>query len=123
MMGIQIKMLKFTKPIKIYTFKTDNKVKLSFRISDNCVWNEWITIEHFHYICDNWNKGDGVQGLETNMGKVWWEHRDRGPRPECKPEDFVAIDFSDWSFRISTQDMKDLVKEFYMQLSNKNHWD
>ena len=122
-METQTKMLNFTKPIKIYTFKDEGRVKLSFRISDNCVWNEWISIEHFQYICNNWNKEDGVQGLETNMGRVWWEHRNCGPRPECKPADFVAIDFSDWSFRISTDDMHSLVADFNTQLTTKNHWD
>lgn len=113
--------LEFTQPIKIYTFKKENKVKIAFKISPNCVWNEWITIEQFHYICDNWK--EGVEGFETNMGKVWWEHRNCGPRPECKPADFVAIDFSDWSFRISTKEMNELVHTFYMQLNGQNHWD
>lgn len=117
----QTDILEFTKPIKIYVFKSTNEVKLSFLISAHCVRDIWMSIEHFKHICDNWRTG--VSGLETDAGKFWWEHRTCGPRPECEPADFVAISWSDWNFRISTAFMKELVDEFNNQITMSNHWD
>lgn len=110
-----------TKPIKIYVFKIAQEVKISFRISDYCALTKNMSMQNFQYICDNWKKG--VQGLETSAGKFYWYHSDTGPRPECEPADFVAINFGDWSFRISTNEMEDLVEEFHLQCNTKMHWD
>ena len=113
--------LEFTAPIKLYTFKSEGRVKLSFLIAPHCVRDIWMSISHFQHICDNWQTG--VAGLETDAGKFWWEHRQHGPRPECQPADFVAISWSDWNFRISTRCMFALVDEFKQQLKAVNHWD
>lgn len=121
MMGIKIDMIKFSTPIKIYVFKDQKEVAVSFKVTETCVFRKWIKQEQFQYIMDNWR--EGVEGYETDMGKVWWSHRDRGPRPLCPPADFVAIDFGDWSFRITTKEMEELEKEFERQKITKNHWD
>lgn len=113
--------LEFTAPIKIYVFKNENRVKISFMLSPHCVMGRWISIEDFGYICENWRTG--VEGIETDMGRVWWSHRDCGPRPECLPADFVAISFNDWDFRISTEFMQQLEHTFHQQLTGENHWD
>lgn len=113
--------LEFTSPIKIYTYKQEQKVSVNFMISPHCVLTKWISLQDFEYICDNWQTG--VEGIETDMGRVWWSHRNTGPRPECKPADFVAVSFSDWNFRISTEFMRQLEQEFRRQLNSKNHWD
>jgi hypothetical protein len=113
--------LEFTAPIKIYVFKQDQEVSVSFLVSPHCVITRWTSLADFKYICDNWRTG--VEGLETNMGRIWWSHRDVGPRPECQPADFVAISFGDWNFRIGTEFMKSLEQEFYRQLNSQNHWD
>lgn len=118
---ILVDMINFDLPIKIFVFKDDSEVKVCFKISDTCVLNKFISIEDFQYICNNWR--NGVNGLETNMGKVWWEHRTSGPRPKCESADFVSINFGDWSFRITTLEMEQLVQEFNIQLIAKNHWD
>lgn len=122
MMDMNTDILEFTKSIKIYTFKDEGKVKISFKISSNCVYSDWISIKDFTNICTNWKQGF-EDGIETAMGKVFWEHRNCGPRPYREPADYVAIEFNDWSFRISTQEMIELVSEFNTQLTSKNHWD
>lgn len=113
--------LEFTDPVKIYVFKEQQEVSVSFLVTSACVITRWISLKDFQYICDNWRTG--VQGLETNMGRVWWSHRDTGPRPECMPADFVAISFGDWNFRISTEFMTQLESTFRQQLNQENHWD
>lgn len=113
--------LEFTSPIKIYVFKNENTVKISFLITPACVMDKWVSIDQFDYICKNWQPG--VNGLETDNGRVWWEHRTVGPRPECLPADFVAISWGEWNFRISTDAMTQLSQEFYQQLGQKNHWE
>ena len=113
--------LEFTDPIKIYTHKDKGEVSISFMVTPRCVINDFMLIEHFQYICDNWRTG--VEGLETDMGKIWWSHRRFGPRPVMDPADFVAISFKDWNFRITSEEMERLVDTFHYQLNNKNHWD
>lgn len=113
--------LEFSDPIKIYVFKDQGEISISFMISPGCVINKDMSIADFQTICDDWRTG--VEGLETDMGKVWWSHRRFGPRPDMNPADFVAISFNDWNFRITTQEMEQLVETFNYQLNNKNHWD
>lgn len=114
--------LPFTLPIKLFVFKNEDAVQLSFRMSDSMVITDRISIAHMDTICKEWNNG-GVNGLETNMGRVWWEHRNCGPRPECKPANFVAITFGQFNFRLKVTEMEELVKEYKRQKTTKNHWD
>jgi len=109
------------KPIKIYVFKRAQQVKISFRVTDYCAIHRYMSIHNFIFICDNWRSG--VEGLETAEGKYYWYYSPCGPRPECEPAEFVGINFGEWSFRISIQDMEYIVNEFNYQLNNKMHWD
>lgn len=111
----------FTRAVKIYVYKDKNEVSVNFRISDNCVYSDMMTLSQFQYIIDNWQQGH--EGIETSMGKVYWERRRLGPRPEQAPCDFVAINFFKWCFRITTEEMFEVEKDFYRQLKGKNHWD
>lgn len=113
--------LEFNDPVKIYVFKNENRVKISFLITPTCVLDKWVSIDQFDHICKNWNTG--VCGLETDGGRVWWEYRTAGPRPECKPAAFVAISWGEWNFRLSVGFMEQLSNTFYQQLSGKNYWD
>ena len=114
--------LPFKETIKLYVFKKENAVQLSFRFSDNAVFTDRLSIPDMHIICNEWDNG-GVNGIETWMGKVFWEKRDCGPRPDCKPADFVSIQFNKWNFRLTIEEMNNLVKEFNKQLNSANHWD
>ena len=67
-----------------------------------------------------WNNG-GFKGIETWMGKTWWELRTCGPRPEQLPANFVAISFKDWNFRITLEFMEELSKEYTRQLAGTMH--
>ena len=120
-MPLSNSIIPFTAPIKLYVFKEENTVSLNFRISDSCVHTDKMSIAHFEQIASDWKIG--VSGLETWMGKVWWEYRKCGPRPEQIPAEFVAISFSNWHFSISVSDMEDLVAEFELQQNNVNMWD
>ena len=63
----------FSDPIKIYLFKDEQLVKVSFKISDYVVTNRDITQESFEHILENYNVDDGVQGIEMHdNGKIWW---------------------------------------------------
>ena len=114
--------LPFKNTLKIYVFKKENAVQLSFRLSDNAVFTDKVSIPDMHIICKEWNNG-GVNGIETWMGKVFWEERKVGPRPECNPASFVAIQFNKWNFRLTIEEMNNVVKEFNKQLNGANHWD
>jgi hypothetical protein len=114
---------KMSKPVKIYVFKDEDSVKLSFRVTDYSNFSRWMTIDQFRHIAENWDKDEGVQGLETKNGKYFWYYSDSGPRPERVPASFVVCNINGWSLRWSKQDQIDLVNEFYHQLENKNHWD
>jgi len=114
--------LPFKNTLKIYVFKKENAVQLSFRLSDNAVFTDRLSIPDMHIICKEWNNG-GVNGIETWMGKVFWEERNVGPRPECKPASFVAIQFNKWNFRLTIEEMEDTIDQFKRQLTGKNHWD
>lgn len=113
----------FDKPIKIYVFKDEDEVSVSFRITDVVTINRNFTIAEFYQIVREW-RDPGVSGMETeDEGKIWWEWRDCGPRPECEPADFVAVSFGGWNFRFETEVMEDICAEFIKQLNTKNHWD
>ena len=114
--------LPFTSPIKLYVAKDENAVHLSFRVSDNLTFNEKISITHMNMVMSEWNNG-GFKGIETWMGKTWWELRTCGPRPEQLPANFVAISFKDWNFRITVEFMEELIKEYTKQLAGTIHLD
>lgn len=110
-----------TEPVKLYVFKREKRVKLSFRVTDYCAIHRHMSIYNFQYICENWLKG--VEGLETEEGKWYWYYSPCGPRPEQEPCEFVGINFGEWSFRINVQQMMALVDTFQFQMNNKMHWD
>ena len=114
--------LPFKDTLKLYVFKKEHAVQLSFRISDNSVFTDRVSIQDMKIICKEWNNG-GVNGIETWMGKVYWEERKSGPRPECKPASFVAIQFNKWNFRLTIEEMNNVINEFNRQLTSDNHWD
>jgi hypothetical protein len=114
----------FSDPLKIYLFKDDKTVKVSFKVTDYIVTNREFKQEDFEYILENWKIGEGVQGLEMKHdGKVWWYHSAFGPRPECIDANMVCINFSRFSFRISEQEMQRISDNYYHQKSNVMHWD
>ena len=113
--------LPFTDTIKLYVYKQQNEVGLSFRITDRCVLNKHMSLSNFEYIINNWQTG--VEALETDMGRVWWELRTVGPRPNREPADFVAINFGEWSFRLTIDEMQKLMLDFNTQINSVNHWD
>ena len=118
------KRIPFTAPIKIYYFKDEAAVSCSFMITEYVVLKCEFTEKEFDYICEHWNVDDGVQGLRTEHNhKIWWERRTVGPRPDKKDCDHVVIDVRDFNFRIETQDMEDVVREYYFQKNNAMHWD
>lgn len=110
-------------PVKMYVFKDAQEVKVSFRITDYCVINRTMTIEQMQTICDNWDVGEGIQGMKIDGGKIFWYRSRSGPRPEQIPADFVVINTYPFSLRISTPEMRKLVENFKYQLNNKMHWD
>lgn len=109
------------KPVKLYVFKDEDKVKISFRLSDYANVSKQMSIEHFRYICDNWETG--VEGLETYGGKFYWYYSDCGPRPDCPPSKHVQVNVSGFSFRLSVPTMHSIVADFEYQVNNKMHWD
>ena len=115
----------FYDPLKIYLFKDKKKVKVSFRITDYIVTNREFKQEDFEYILENWNIGEGVQGniRDIDDNKIWWFHSKFGPRPECRPANFVGINFNRYSFRISVQEMELMKNTYFHQKTNKMHWD
>ena len=103
-------------------FKKEHAVQLSFKLSEQAVFTDRVSIKDMEIICQEWNNG-GVNGIETWMGKVYWEERKVGPRPDCKPASFVAIQFNKWNFRLTIKEMEDVINEFNKQLKGDNHWD
>jgi len=117
-----IDFLPFDNTLKIYVFKKEHAVQLSFKLSEQAVFTDRVSIPDMHIICKEWNNG-GINGIETWMGKVFWEERTVGPRPECNPASFVAIQFNKWNFRLTIEEMEDTIYEFNKQLNGENHWD
>ena len=118
------KLIPFTKSIKIYYFKSDETVDASFLMTENLVLKTKFTQEEFDHIECNWNIDDGVQGLKTEYnGRIWWERRTVGPRPECIDCDHVAIDIRDFTFRFETKDIEEMFKEYNAQKIRRQHWD
>lgn len=118
------KLIPFTAPIKIYHFKDEQEVSVNFLITESVVYKVMFTQEEFDYIADNWNVDDGVQGLETDScGRVWWERRTVGPRPDCETCDHVVIGIGDYNFRFETAIVEDIFEQYAYQKANKMHWD
>ena len=118
------KRIPFTKPIKIYYFKPQEMVSVNFLITDSLVLKTEFTKKEFDTIESTWNIDDGVQGLRTiQNGKIWWEHRTVGPRPECIECDHVVIDIKDFNFRFETKDIENMFKEYNEQKNNLQYWD
>ena len=111
----------FKQDVKAYLFKESQAVKISFRVSDYMVVNLHISQEDMEHILQHWRTG--VHGLETGSGRVWWYHKDRGPRPHCIPADYVSIDFLHYNFRISVHTMLQLQDSYNYQKNNHIHWD
>ena len=108
--------LPFTKPLKIYYFEDEDIVNVSFRITDQVVFKAEFTEQEFDYISMHWNVDDGVQALETeHSGKIWWEHRTVGPRPDEVECDHVVIELKGYNFRFDTQDIRDMFVEYSKQ--------
>lgn len=112
---------RMSKPIKIYLFKDEDIVKISFRVTDYFNIGRQMSKEHFQYICDNWRTG--VEGLETKSGKYYWYLSNSGPRPEQVPCKFVQVNTGPFSLRFSVKEMEELVEDFEYQKNNKMHWD
>ena len=112
----------FSKTIKLYVFKDEGNVSVTFRITDYCSRSLSMTIDEFRSILDQWRDPQGAVYTEDS-GKWWWEYRDRGPRPEGVPAHYVAISNMGWNWRITVDEMIELEESFYYQLNNKNHWD
>ena len=105
----------FKRAVKLYI--ENNNVLCSFRVSDVAVITKVFTVKEFQYIMDHWVLG--VSAYETeNCGRIWWEFRNCGPRPECVPMEFVAISLDGWNFRLSIDDMADVVNQYEQQLNS-----
>jgi len=118
------KLIPFTKPIKIYYFKAHKTVDASFIITENVVLKTIFTQAEFDFIQANWKIEDGVQGLKTqHNGRIWWERRTVGPRPDCIDCDHVAIDIRDFNFRFETKDIEAMFEEYNTQKTTQQHWD
>ena len=111
----------FDKPVKIYVFKNENEVSVSFLITPICVQQFNFTLDEFKAVIDGWRSGDCM--TRTDEGSWWWEYRDCGPRPECVPMEFVAISHGGFNYRLSVAEMEQVEKDYIHQLNNKNHWD
>lgn len=115
--------LPFDKKLKLYVFKDEGDAQVSFLVNEYTVVNKRFTLQEMETIVDNW-RSPGVSGLETeDSGRIWWEHRDVGPRPECPPANFVAISIQGWNFRLTVEEMEQFVEDYKYQIVNKNHWD
>ena len=118
------KLIPFTKPIKIYYYKDESLVSVSFLITENLVLKTEFTELEFDTIRSMWNINDGVQGLRTeHNGKIWWERRTVGPRPDEIDCDHVVIDIKDFNFRFETKDIENMFEEYQFQKNNTMHWD
>jgi hypothetical protein len=115
--------LPFDKKVKLYVFKDEDEVQISFLINEHTTMNKTFTVKEMDHIIDNW-RDPGVSGYETeHSGRIWWEYRNCGPRPDCEPAEFVAISLQSWNFRLSIDEMHELWDTFEYQKRNKNHWD
>lgn len=114
----------FSKPIKIYYFKDTATVDVSFRITEQVVLKTEFTKQEFDYINKHWDVEDGVQGLETrHNGKIWWEHRTVGPRPDEVECDHVVIEIKGYNFRFDTKDVVEMFMQYNHQKENTMYWD
>lgn len=106
----------FTNLTKFYVFTDEQEVNLVFKLNDFAVFKTCFTFDEFDYISDNWNKDNGVQRYDTeHNGRIWWEHRTHGPRPEQVPADFCSIEIKDFVFRISTSTMENIVNQYKVE--------
>ena len=113
--------LPFDKKVKLYVFKNEGDCGLSFLINEWTTITKRFSIEEMKMITTEWQRG--VSGYETeDAGRIWWEYRDCGPRPHCLPASFVAISIQGFNFRLTVDEMEQLVHEFEYQLNNENHW-
>jgi hypothetical protein len=118
--------MKFSKPLKIYLFKKENRVKLSIMVTDSCVNTYNLDVKHIEFLLKNWKSDIGA---EFNYGKSDWHvvWKKCGPRPENAPASFVAINIhypgQAFNYRVSYDDMVALEKDYFYQKNNKMHWD
>lgn len=115
----------FDQPIKIYLFKHEKEVKVSFKLTDYCVTNRTFTQEEFENILENWDVDEGIQGMHLfhENSKIWWYLSRSGPRPVCEPANFVSVNFNRFNFRFSVCTMSTLKLEYARQKNNVMHWD
>jgi len=67
----------FDNAFKLFVFKDEGEVSISLRITDQCCKTFNMPLESFAYIIANWR--DGVDGLDIDGSRWWWEYRDCGP--------------------------------------------
>lgn len=119
LIGVIMEKWHFDRAIKLYV-ESPGVVLCSFRISEVCNITKTFTIEEFQYIVDRWVIG--VNAFRTEQaGKVYWQYRDCGPRPECEPMEFVAVTLQGMNFRLSVDDMKDAIEQFEDQMYRYNN--
>ena len=116
--------MKYTKPIKIYLFKDQNRVDVSVKVTDDLVNGYRFTIDEFEKIINNWKHGVEFQ-FEGGYAVV--EYKKHGPRPERKIDPYVrfsiSIGYGTFHHRLTYDDMITIEKEYFYQKNNKMYWD
>ena len=119
-------MLNFTKTLKLYVFKDQNRVELTIRISDQYAQGYHMTIEEMKDMLAKWNTDKGFN-VDLNGHNWLVVNKHHAPRPNCEPASYVRFSVSKngntQHFRLNPSDLFDLEKDFFFQMNNKMFWD
>jgi hypothetical protein len=118
--------MKFNKPIKIYLFKSEQKVSITFRVSDVYALTYHLSAEKFEELMDNWQNSGG-HNLDYENSFWFVQYKKHGPRPERLPDPHVRVSISKQGIqnqhRVSYDDMIAIHREYFFQKNNKMYWD
>lgn len=116
--------MKYKKNIKLYLFKSLNKVDISLKVTKKLIITYHLSVEKFELLLNNWQKGVNLE--EDNF--YWYvQHKKSGSRPENKKASFVRCSISKngstFHYRFTYDDLVLLEKDYYFQKNNIMHWD
>ena len=118
--------MKFTKPIKIYVFKKENKVSITFKVSDVYALTYHVFADIFEDLLRNWKNNEG-HNIECEGSRWFVQYKKHGPRPERIPDPHVRISISKSGIhnqhRVSYDDMVAIEREYFFQKHNQMYWD
>lgn len=118
--------MKFKKKLKLFYFKKENKVRLSIKVSKLSTNEYTFSVDKFESLLNSWKTDKGISFDDNGL---FWHCvlKKQSPRPYRYPANYVKLScftgLMHFHYRLTSNDMYELEKEYFYQKNNKMYWD